>query len=110
MMGAFFRVVPGTPAGYLYNKLEALEGRQLFQTADERFGFTRTGVRKGDRVCVFHEAPTIHILRKRRDEDGEGEGEGEGGRWELVGDGYVHGLMYGEADEMDVEERDIVLV
>ncbi|OAL45453.1 HET-domain-containing protein [Pyrenochaeta sp. DS3sAY3a] len=103
MMSAFFRVAPGTPAGHLYTKLEDLEGRQLFQTADGRFGFTRTGVQKGDRVCVFHESPTIHILRKRTS------GDSEGDRWQLVGDGYVHGLMYGEADEMDVEERDIVL-
>jgi hypothetical protein len=30
--------------------------------------------------------------------------------WRFMGDAYVHELMYGEADEMNVEERDIVQI
>lgn len=31
-------------------------------------------------------------------------------RWRFVGDAYVEGLMYGEADKMNVEEKEICLV
>jgi len=32
------------------------------------------------------------------------------GCWKLVGDYYVHGLMHGEAEALDIEERDIMLM
>jgi hypothetical protein len=38
------------------------------------------------------------------------EGRDGGARYIFVGDAYVSGLMYGEADKMDVDEVDIVLV
>jgi hypothetical protein len=46
-----------------------------------------------------------HVIRKVT-EDNRNETE----LWKFVGDAYVHGLMNGEADEIDVEERDIVFV
>ena len=76
---------------------------QLFNTTDGMFGFTATGVQEGDIVCVINHAVSPHVLRRVEDRDGEA-------RYVLVGDAYVSGLMYGEADGMDVDEVDIVLV
>ena len=76
---------------------------QLFNTRDGKFGFTATGVQAGDVVCVFNHAVSPHVLRRVEDRVGEA-------RYIFVGDAYVHGLMYEEADSMDLEEVDIVLV
>lgn len=93
--------------GHAWNfviKLSRLAGRQLFHTKDGRFGFTLRGVQPGDVVCVFNGAPVVHVLRKVSDDDTKPD------RWRFVGDAYVHDLMDGEADEMDIEAREIVLV
>ena len=87
-----------------YSSLRNFSYRQLFLTKDGRFGFTLRGVKPGDVVCVFDGAPTPHVLRKTSEADDASE------RWRFVGDAYVHDLMDREADAMDVESRDIVLV
>jgi hypothetical protein len=46
-----------------------------------------------------------HVIRRVT-----GDNETEPELWKFVGDAYVHGLMKGEADKIDVEERDIVFV
>jgi hypothetical protein len=68
------------------------------------FGYTIRGVKPGDAVCVFNGAPTPHVLRKAS--------YIAAGvvRWKIVGHAYVDGLMHGEADEMALKEKDIVLV
>ena len=76
---------------------------QLFNTEGGRFGFTATGVQAGDVVCVFNNAVSPHVLRRVEDRDGKA-------RYIFMGDAYVSGLMYEEADNMDVKEVDIVLV
>jgi hypothetical protein len=81
-----------------------LRNRQLVRTKENRFGFTGPRVKVGDVICVFNGAPEVHILRRVEDSSDSVE------RWRLVADAFVHGLVHGEADEMDVEERDIVLV
>jgi hypothetical protein len=43
------------------------------------------------------------VLRKVDDKDGNE-------RYKFVGDAYVHGLMYGEADGTDVHEENILFV
>jgi hypothetical protein len=73
-------------------------------TKEGRFGFTIRGVESGDMVCVFDGAPIAHVIRKVEDWSDIEE------TWRCVGDAYVHGLMYGEADDMDIEERDVTLV
>lgn len=92
----------GTPFATILRRLSLLSDRQLFNTKDGRFGFTIRGVRPGDLVCVFNNATTPHVLRKADDREGE--------VYRLVGDAYVHDLMHGEADEIDIEERDIILM
>jgi hypothetical protein len=84
--------------------LRKLRGMQLIRTKENRVGFTIRRVKVGDVICVFNGAPLVHVLR-RVEESRDGVE-----RWRLVGDAFAFGLMYGEADEMDVEERDIVLV
>jgi hypothetical protein len=81
-----------------------LGDRQLFLTKDGRLGSVKKGVLPGDKVCVFNGAPVPHVLRRVSDTEDRQE------RWEFVGDAYVHTLMNCEADAMDVEVKDIVLV
>ena len=84
-------------------KLCRLAERQLFNTAQGRFGFTLKGVREGDLVVVLEGSPTPHVVRRVDDREGSE-------RYVFVGDAYVHGLMYGEAGELGVEERELVFV
>lgn len=88
----------------LLDRVSSLVTKQLFWTEDDRFGFTSRGVKLGDAVCVFGGAPLVHVVR--RTERGGDQVE----KWRLVGDAYVHGLMYGEANGMDVGERELCLV
>jgi uncharacterized DUF497 family protein len=69
-----------------------------------RFGYTKRGVQPSDVVAVFSRAPMPHVLRRARQEDDAQE------RWQIVGDAYIHDLMYFEADEMDVKVEDIVII
>jgi hypothetical protein len=86
-----------------------LEDMQLFKTAGGQIGYARVGVREGDMICLFNASPVFHVLRREADRT-----EGAlGDRYEtyrLMGDAYVHGWMKGETEDMDFEERDIVLV
>jgi hypothetical protein len=86
-----------------------LEDMQLFKTAGRKIGYARAGVREGDMICLFNASPVFHVLRREADRT-----EGAlGDRYEtyrLMGDAYVHGWMKGETEDMDFEEREIVLV
>ena len=57
----------------------------------------------GDLVCVLSGSSTPHVLRRVDNRDGCE-------RYRFVGDAYVHGLMYGEIEKMDLKERDFVFV
>lgn len=76
-------------------------GRQLFITADGRFGFGNVGLHEGDVVCIFQGAVTPHILRKV---------SGNDGTYTLVASAYIHGLMNGEIEELGLEREEIRLV
>lgn len=86
------------------NMIEAQTGRQLFTTADGRFGFGHLGIREGDVVCIFNGAPTAHVLRKA---SGSGEGDGT---YTLEAAAYVHGMMNGEIKKLGLEAEEIRLV
>ena len=81
-----------------------LHTRQLFVTKAGRFGYTKRGVQPGDVVVVFSSAPVPHVLRRVRQEGDSVE------RWRFVGDAYVHDLMDFEADEMDAEVAELVVI
>lgn len=76
---------------------------QLFNTKLGFFGYTCTGVQPGDVVCVFNDSLVPYVLRRVDDRDGTA-------RYKFVGDAYVHDLMWGEADIIDIAQEDIVLV
>lgn len=86
-----------------------MEDMQLFKTTNGRIGYTRVGVKAGDMLCLFDSSPVFHVLRRAEDRT-EGEFDNRYETYRLMGDAYVHGLMYGEAEDMDLEERYIVLV
>ena len=75
----------------------------MIGTREGRFGFTCTGARLGDVVCVFNNSVSPFVVRRVDEVDGRT-------RWKLVGDAYVSGLMYGEADALGVEEVDVLLM
>lgn len=94
-----------SPAGsFSRNMAQVQIGRQLFTTADGRFGFGHLGIREGDVVCIFNGAPTAHVLRKA---SGSGDGDGT---YTLAAAAYVHGMMNGEIKKLGLEAEEIRLV
>lgn len=71
--------------------------RRFFATKGGRIGLGPAHAKVGDAVVVAFYCPTPYILRRRG-------GESEG-RWELVGEAYVQGIMYGEALRLFSEGR-----
>ncbi|KAK7530916.1 heterokaryon incompatibility protein-domain-containing protein [Phyllosticta citribraziliensis] len=65
-------------------------GRRPFATARGMLGLGPVELREGDVVWVLWGADVPFVLRR------EGGGAGEG-RWSVVGEAYVHGIMDGEA-------------
>lgn len=71
--------------------------RRFFATRGGRIGLGPVDMKVGDTVAVVFYCPTPYLLRRR--------GGGGEGRWELVGEAYVHGIMYGEALSLLPEGR-----
>ncbi|PLN78371.1 heterokaryon incompatibility protein-domain-containing protein [Aspergillus taichungensis] len=61
--------------------------RCYISTEGGRVGLAPHAAKTGDLVCIFYGADTPYIVRRTED----------GSNVVLVGDAYVHGLMYGEA-------------
>lgn len=76
--------------------------RRVFVTHGGRIGFGPLDVRSGDVVCTLNNARTLHVLRRVNEITGE--------KYLLVGQAYVHGMMNGEVENLDVEEKDFTLV
>lgn len=93
-----------TTLSFMRVMTEAQKGRQLFTTADGRFGFGHLGIREGDVVCIFNGAPTAHVLRKA---SGSGDGDGT---YTLAAAAYVHGMMNGEIKKLGLEAEEIRLI
>ncbi|KAH7324792.1 heterokaryon incompatibility protein-domain-containing protein [Stachybotrys elegans] len=70
---------------------KTLRGRHLFVTDKGYFGLGPDDMCKGDTVAILHGGRTPFILRER----------GDGSSWTLLGDCYVHGIMGGEALQME---------
>ena len=69
------------------------------------FGLVPGKVEVGDEVAIFNGGNVPFILRKLDS------GDGQELAYRLVGDGYFHGLMHGEALSLDTyDERDLVIV
>lgn len=92
-----------SPTYTIIINLMHLAQRLLFNTTLGRFGFTSKGVQPGDLLCVLSGSPTPHVIRRVDDRDGEE-------RYSFVGDAYVHDMMHGEVDGMDLEDKRLVFV
>lgn len=92
---------PGDLDPDVQNYAEALRRvtrrRRFFATRGGRIGLGPVDMKVGDTVAVVFYCPTPYLLRRR--------GVEAEGRWELVGEAYVHGMMYGEALSLLPEGR-----
>lgn len=62
-------------------------GRRLITTTNGYIGLAPSGVKRGDRVCVFLGCRTPLVLHPVNDQ------------FRVIGDAYLHGMMHGEAVE-----------
>ena len=75
-----------------YNAVtKACWGRKFFNTSEGRIGVGPGNIQTGDKICVFRTCRMPLIFRK----------EPLNGFYETLGPAYVHGLMDGEALEME---------
>jgi hypothetical protein len=56
-------------------------------------GWAPRSTQVGDKVCIFSGARAPFIVRPNQD-----------GSYGLIGDAYIHGMMYGEAMDWDMAE------
>ena len=64
-------------------------GRTMFRTKSGYLGVAGPRVLRGDVVTVVRGSKAPVVMRRKGGE--------ASGKWELVGDAYVHGIMRGEA-------------
>ncbi|PKY00584.1 hypothetical protein P168DRAFT_336502 [Aspergillus campestris IBT 28561] len=87
---------------YLTSLRQALPGRSFFASEAGYVGIGPGDLREGDLVVVLLGARTPFILRET--------GHGADGHFEILGDAYVEGLMYGEVlEKPGAEYRDFVI-
>ena len=100
---AFANLVdPSTSAGCFLQTLQTMEGQRLYSTAGGRVGIAARTTKMGDKICTFNGAPVLYVLHRVEDREQE--------MYSLVGDTFIHGLMHGEAAELEAEEQDFLLV
>ncbi|OAL44061.1 HET-domain-containing protein [Pyrenochaeta sp. DS3sAY3a] len=78
-----------------------LEGSRLFITAEGRIGRGSPHIKAGDCVCILSYAKVAHVIRRTSDTGQTS--------YNFIGSAYVHGMMNGEVEDLDVEEVDIIL-
>lgn len=84
----------------------ACSGRRVFVTAEGFFGVTSEAVKEGDEVWIVAGAATPFVLRQRNDAPSAGVNKIR----DVVGEAYVHGIMYGEAARKDSAAlREVIL-
>lgn len=77
-------------------------GRKPFITSSGRFGFGPRNLQEGDHVCVFSFAQVPNVLRRSKEDNVC--------RYQVLGQAYVHGMMYGEVETLGIEEQEIIFV
>lgn len=82
-------------AGFRYRIFEAANHRRFVRTETGFIGLAAPTARPGDCVTLFAGGAVPILLR---DVDGA---SGNGKLWEIVGDAYIHGAMFGEAFRED---------
>ncbi|KAF2502296.1 HET-domain-containing protein [Lophium mytilinum] len=82
----------------------AIAGRRMVRTEKGFVGLALEGAEVGDEVWLVKGARVPFLLRPEREREkrrGVGDEEDGRGAYTLVGDIYVHGVMYGEAFEQE---------
>jgi hypothetical protein len=79
---------------YLNNVSSACFNRTFFTTRDGRVGLGPPMLETGDTVCIICNSFTPFIIRST-----------PSGHHELIGEAYVHGLMYGEIFDLVDEDK-----
>jgi hypothetical protein len=74
--------------------------RMMFHTDTGFIGLGPRNMREGDEVCILQGGRVPYILRRVPSEASEGESQSRD-EWNLVGECYVSGIMYGELVEGD---------
>lgn len=77
---------------WVYQTHYAITGRRLIQTEKGYIGLAGKSVEVGDHVVLVEGLETPLVLRRK------------GEQWKIVGDCYVHGVMNGEAFDVDACE------
>jgi hypothetical protein len=100
-----------------YSMLEQQTFRKPMLLRDGLVGLAPAIAKVGDVVVIFKGAKFPYVLRRQKVRKGKTTAENESGDeelWELVGEAYVHGVMYGELfDEegkTELVKREFVLV
>jgi hypothetical protein len=83
---------------FFWRAFTSITGRSFFTTREGYVGIAPDCVEPGDVVCVLLGADTPVLLRPTKTRTiGKSEGEDGKEHWQVVGAGYVPGLMLGEA-------------
>jgi Heterokaryon incompatibility protein (HET) len=81
--------------------------RKLFVTRNGYIGLCPDDCLADDLICVFNGGSVLYALRECSDK----ENSTQGSTFKFMGECYVHGLMDGEACELEtVQEREFILV
>ncbi|KAK1826107.1 hypothetical protein QBC39DRAFT_386949 [Podospora conica] len=75
--------------------MDMMLGRRLMWSRDGYFGAVPAEAKKGDAIMLIQGCPVPLVVREVAG-DVLGEGEESGQKWQLIGDCFVHGAMYGE--------------
>jgi len=100
-----FLIMESSPYFSITEAIEArLSDHRPFTTTSGRFGYGREAVEEGDALCIFDGSTTARLIRRK--DNGHHGGE----VYQLVGEAFVHGVMYGEIEQLGIKEQDITLI
>ncbi|KAK4185047.1 hypothetical protein QBC35DRAFT_465906 [Podospora australis] len=74
-------------------------GHRMFRTADNYLGLGPVSTEEGDQIWILSGAPVPFVLRQVNE-----------GRYRVIGEAYVHGIMHGEAVQEGSTSNSICLV
>ncbi|EPE32054.1 heterokaryon incompatibility protein [Glarea lozoyensis ATCC 20868] len=106
-----------TKTNYYYDMLAVQVDRRPMMLRNGLVGLVPEDAKRGDVLVVFEGAQFPYVLRKKVLRNGDprlDDVDKDDELWELVGDAYVHGVMYGELfdedGETDLIRREFVLI
>ncbi|KAF2110440.1 heterokaryon incompatibility protein-domain-containing protein [Lophiotrema nucula] len=85
---------------FVQETMNRADGRSVFATEENWLGLGPASTQAGDVLCIFRNARVPHIIRPL-----------ENASYLLIGEAYVHGIMYGEYfdENEDFDTREIIL-